>query len=138
MAENVLPGRVILERDPGPKDLDNRFFFQSRPLPGQRANLSAQSRGSASSTRYEAMRPTNILVNTPEIQEILSHRIEANGLPQFLVRKSDSSPEQESWVSLLELIRLRCKIWVPYCMAQGISTVDVGALAAAMAAGPKL
>ena len=69
LAENVQPGGVILERDPGPKDLDNRFFFQSRPLPGQRANLSAQSRGYASSTLYEVIRPTIILVNTPEIMK---------------------------------------------------------------------
>ena len=72
----------------------------------------------------------------PEVQEILSHRIEDTGLPQFLVRWSESSPSQDTWLSLLDMIELKCSLWAPYCSAQGISTVTLGALAAAMAAGP--
>ncbi len=28
VAENVHSGKLVWERDPGPKDLDNRFYFQ--------------------------------------------------------------------------------------------------------------
>ncbi len=41
---------------------------------------------------------------TPEIHEILSHRVEDTGLPHFLVHWSGSSPEQDSWLFLLKLI----------------------------------
>jgi len=47
LAENVHSGRVIWERDPGPRNLDDRFYFQSQLPPEQRANPSAQSKGSA-------------------------------------------------------------------------------------------
>jgi hypothetical protein len=75
---------------------------------------------------------------TPGIHEILSHRVEDTGLPHFLVHWSGSSPEQDSWLSLLELIELKCDLWAPYCMVHGISTVNIGALAAAMEAVPAL
>jgi hypothetical protein len=61
LAENVHSGKLVWERDPGPKDLDNRFYFQSQLPPGQRANPSAQSWGSASASRHEVLKPTSIL-----------------------------------------------------------------------------
>jgi hypothetical protein len=61
LAENVHSGKLVWERDPGPKDLDNRFYFQSQLPPRQRANPSAQSRGSASASRHEVLKPTSIL-----------------------------------------------------------------------------
>jgi len=73
---------------------------------------------------------------TPGVHEILFHRVEDTCLPHVLVHWSGSSPEQDCLLSLLDLIELKCDLWASYCMAHGISTVNVGSLAASMEAGP--
>jgi hypothetical protein len=67
-------------------------------------------------------------IATPEIHKILSHRVEDTDFPHFLVHWSGSFPEQDSLLSLLELIEFDCDMWAPYCMVHGISTMNVGAL----------
>jgi hypothetical protein len=59
-AENVQSGRIVWERDPSPRNLNEKFYFQSQLPADQRADNPTQTQ-KALSSRREVLKPTSVL-----------------------------------------------------------------------------